>query len=159
MGSSIDIAKALSLNQTLTYLDLSFNGLGPQAGEYIGDALQHNHTIETLLLENNQLNGSAVYCICVGVMENTSLTRISLDKNPIGEFGAKSVVQVHITVFALRAIWISIFTHICIYFYCVCSLNMVIFYFTSLKAYLYYFYWMNILHFFRCCNPTDLILS
>ncbi|CAK9252797.1 unnamed protein product [Sphagnum jensenii] len=94
MASSLDIAKSISVNETLLYLDLSYNGLGEAAGEYIGDALQRNQTLQTLLLENNHLNGRACYCICAGILENTSLTRISLDKNPIGEFGAKSIIQV-----------------------------------------------------------------
>ena len=54
-------------------------------GEYLGDALQSNQTLQTLLLESNQLNGIACFCICVGILENTSLRRISLDKNPIGQ--------------------------------------------------------------------------
>lgn len=95
MASSLEMAKALKLNQTLLHLDLSYNGLGQSAGEYLGEALQDNQTLQTLMLESNQFNGTAVYCICVGILENTSLTRISLDKNPIGEFGANSIIQVY----------------------------------------------------------------
>ena len=94
MSSSIDIAKALSLNQTLMYLDLSYNGLGELAGQYLGDSLQTNKTLHTLLLDNNQLNGVATFCICVGLQNNETLRKISLDKNPIGEFGAKAIIQV-----------------------------------------------------------------
>lgn len=94
MASSVDIAKALSLNHTLMYLDLSYNGLSQLAGEYIGDSLQSNKTLHTLILDSNKLNGIATFCICVGLQNNTTLRKISLDKNPIGEFGAKAIIQV-----------------------------------------------------------------
>lgn len=82
----------ISYNHTLTFLDLSCNGLGPIAGEILGDALISNKTLRTLLVNNNQFTASATVSICIGITENFSLRRIEMNENPIGMLGGKMIM-------------------------------------------------------------------
>jgi Ca2+-binding EF-hand superfamily protein len=92
------LASSLAYNQYITYLDLSYNGLGRQAGELLGNALLTNQTLETLLLMNNNLNFSACFTLCVAVEEHHSLKRLQLDGNPIGEGGGRILMTIPSTV-------------------------------------------------------------
>lgn len=79
---------------TLLVCFVSYNGLGPAAGEVLGDSIQSNRTMRHLILKNNCFNSTACFSICVGVVENLAMQRIVLDDNPIGEAGANAVMQV-----------------------------------------------------------------
>ena len=92
LGSGIQLCQSLSVNKTLTYLDLSFNALGCEGGMTLGSALQDNTTLQTLLVANNSLDSRACISICAGILQNESLEKIVLDGNPIGEEGAKALM-------------------------------------------------------------------
>ena len=50
------LCSSLAFNQSLTYLDLSFNALGTVGGLALGDALIENRTLKTLLLQTNSID-------------------------------------------------------------------------------------------------------
>ena len=79
------IAESLAKNSSLTYLDLSYNSFGHDGGLALGDAIIDNRTLKTLLISNNSIDATACFTICVGVIENLALTRLSLNGNPIGK--------------------------------------------------------------------------
>jgi hypothetical protein len=98
LDGAIAMAKSLAINESLTYLDLSFNSFGHDGGLALGEAILNNRTLKTLLLANNNIDSTACFTICVGVIENLALTRLSLNGNPVGEQGAKALMLVPITV-------------------------------------------------------------
>lgn len=63
-------------------------------GSALGDALQDNKTLRTLIISSNSLDSVACVCLCSGVIENKSLRSVTLDGNPIGVQGAKAVMLV-----------------------------------------------------------------
>jgi NLR family CARD domain-containing protein 3 len=93
MDGACSLAESLAMNHHLLFLDLSYNSLGQQAGELIGKSLLSNHSLKTLLLSNNAIPSSACCTICVGIERNQSLEHVNLDGNPIGEEGAKMLMQ------------------------------------------------------------------
>lgn len=58
--------------------------IGRLGGVALGAAIQHNKTIQTLLLGSNNIDDEGCLSICAGILENKSLLKVSLDDNPIG---------------------------------------------------------------------------
>jgi len=96
LESAKAFCKSVAFNSTLTYIDLSYNGLGQAAGEVLGDSLLTNKTLQYLDLTNNNINHSACFTICVAVQENFAMKELLLSENPIGELGAKALMQIPI---------------------------------------------------------------
>lgn len=94
LDSACELSRALAINNTLTFLDLSYNGMGSAAGEALGDSIAYNKSLKTLIISNNNLNGCACFTICVGVQENFAMKYLCMDENPIGELGAKAMLQI-----------------------------------------------------------------
>lgn len=97
MGGACALAESLAINNYLIFLDLSYNSIGQQAGEIIGKSLLYNKTLKTLLLSNNAINSTACCTICVGVERNHTLEYLNIDGNPIGDDGAKMLMQIPYT--------------------------------------------------------------
>jgi Ran GTPase-activating protein (RanGAP) involved in mRNA processing and transport len=76
------------MNQSLTFLELSYNALGVSGGIALGDALQDNKVLRHLLVANNSLDSVATMVICAGILENANLEYVCFDENPIGQQGA-----------------------------------------------------------------------
>jgi Ran GTPase-activating protein (RanGAP) involved in mRNA processing and transport len=98
LDSAVSLTSSLGSNLYLRYLDLSYNSLGEMGGEYLGKSLLTNNTLQTLLINHNNLTSAACFTICVGIEENYSLKRVNMDGNPIGEAGAKSLTQIPVAV-------------------------------------------------------------
>lgn len=69
----------------MTYLDISYNSFGHDGGLALGDAIMDNRSLKTLNVANNGIDATACFTICVGVIENLALSKLSLNGNPIGE--------------------------------------------------------------------------
>jgi len=94
LDGAVDFVSSLGVNNTLTYLDLSYNALGKAAGVVLGDSIIDNKSLQTLKLCNNGLHACAIFTICQGIIENHSLRRVALDGNPIGEQGARALMMI-----------------------------------------------------------------
>jgi hypothetical protein len=107
LDSAVQLCKSLSDNNSLTYLDLSYNGIGQlglspvaflplsrRRGLALGDSLLENRTLQTLLLANNNITASACFAISIGLEMNLALRRVCLDGNPIAAQGAQALMNV-----------------------------------------------------------------
>jgi hypothetical protein len=94
LKSAWSLLSSLSINSTITYLDLNSNGLGSKAGEILGDALMENRTLKTLLVNNNNFTSTACISLCIGVVENMALQCLEMNENPIGLIGARMIMQI-----------------------------------------------------------------
>jgi len=92
--SAITFGVSLAQNASITYLDISYNAFGRDGGRELGRALLSNRTLTHLDVSANNLEGTAIFCICVGLIENKFMRRLILDGNPIGSLGAKAVMQI-----------------------------------------------------------------
>ena len=98
MNSAVVLCSSLAYNSTVTYLDISCNGLGWAAGEVLGDALMENRTLQTLIASNNNFSSSSIMSICIGIVENLAMRHVSLNENPIGIAGARAILQLSMVV-------------------------------------------------------------
>ena len=87
------LASSLAQNSTLTLLDLSYNGLGTAAGEVLGASLLENKTLQTLVIKNNNITSTACVSLCIGLGQALAMREIFLDENPVGEKGAKAIMN------------------------------------------------------------------
>lgn len=94
LESAAALARSLAVNESLTFLDLSYNCIGPDGGRIIGESLFDNHTLQTLLLANNNIDAASCFVICAAIQMNYSLTYLCMDGNPVGEIGAKSLMNI-----------------------------------------------------------------
>ena len=90
--SGVELLQSLKENNSLTYLDVSYNGLGDDGAQSFGDAIQVNSTLQTVLLSNNNITSVGCFCVIEGIKKCPSLVNIDLTNNPIGERGAISVM-------------------------------------------------------------------
>ena len=65
-NSGVQLVQSLKINQSLTYLDLSYNGLGVAGGEMLGDALHYNRSLITLNISNNNITAKPCFVILSG---------------------------------------------------------------------------------------------
>ena len=86
-----ELAKALCLNRTLTYLDVSFNNVKQAGAEALGVALQTNCTLSHLYLCGNAIGNAGATSLGEGLKSNCTLTRLYLTQNRIGNHGAEAL--------------------------------------------------------------------
>jgi hypothetical protein len=94
LDSAMALAQSLAINESLLFLDLSYNCIGPEGGRVIGESLFENRTLQTLLLANNSIDATSCFIICAAIQQNFSLTHLCMDGNPVGEIGAKSLMNI-----------------------------------------------------------------
>ena len=85
------LAKALCLNRTLTYLDVSFNNVKQAGAEALGVALQTNCTLSHLYLCGNAIGDAGATSLGEGLKSNCTLARLYLTQNRIGDHGAQAL--------------------------------------------------------------------
>ncbi|XP_067864731.1 NACHT, LRR and PYD domains-containing protein 3-like [Heterodontus francisci] len=85
-----DLASALSINRSLTFLDLSDNKLGDSGVKLLSEALRNpDCKIETLELYNNELTASCIEDFAFTLSTNRSLIDLNLSDNKLGDSGVK----------------------------------------------------------------------
>ena len=114
LGSAVQLCDSVSINKTLTYLDLSFNALGHDGGIALGNSLLHNKVLKTLLVANNSFDSMACITVCAGILENENIEKVVFDGeinddtviiyfiinlgNPIGQDGARVLMVMIIII-------------------------------------------------------------
>ena len=86
------ILKSLGSNVSLTTLDLSWNGAGLFAAKAINDLLKNNTTLEKLYLDNNRFNTECATFIGRGLSKNEALKILTLSGNPLETSGCYAVL-------------------------------------------------------------------
>jgi Ran GTPase-activating protein (RanGAP) involved in mRNA processing and transport len=94
LDGAVDFCSSLAINETLTYLDLSYNSLAQDGGIMLGMSIEDNHALETLIIANNAIDAIACFTICVGIISNLTLKKVVFDGNPIAEQGARALMLV-----------------------------------------------------------------
>lgn len=98
LGGATEFADSLRYNNSLTYLDLSYNAFSQNGGLILGRSLLYNDKLKTLVICNNNIDAQAAFTICASIIENHVLKVVKLDGNPIGDVGAKALMRVAVSV-------------------------------------------------------------
>jgi len=89
-NKAVLLGKSLSVNKSLTKIDLSHNRLGEKGGESIGNALYSHNKLQELLLQTNEVTPRACAVLITGALSSSSLKVLNLSQNPIGQGGLRS---------------------------------------------------------------------
>ena len=89
----VSLSKVLSVNSSLTHLDLSKNSIGDSEAASLSQALAVNSSLTNLDLSRNSIGGSGAASLSQGLAVNSSLTHLDLSGNSIGDSGAASLSQ------------------------------------------------------------------
>lgn len=89
------LAKCMMENITLVHLDMSDNTLGNNgnADAELGACLATNKSLRHLDISNNHVRGKSILVYVNGLQQNTVLETLVLRGNPIGIFGAESILR------------------------------------------------------------------
>ena len=87
------IAEMLTVNTTVTDLDLSGNELGSEGADKICKMLCHNKTLIDLNLSVNKLGSEGAEKICKMLCHNKTLTHLYLSYNELGSEGADKICK------------------------------------------------------------------
>jgi len=90
---------AIGMNDSLKFVQMEDMELGTAHALHLGTMIGTNQHLEELQLEKNNLQGSCVERILLGgegnggLIRNNTLRSLSLSSNPVGDDGARHVVQ------------------------------------------------------------------
>ena len=87
------LSKALKVNSSLTNLNLRDNGIGDTGAESLSQALTENSSLTYLYLDANRIGDIGAKSLSQALTVNSSLTALDLSWNRIGDTGAESLSQ------------------------------------------------------------------
>ena len=87
------LSQALAVNTSLTTLNLSRNSIGAEGATTLSQALAVNTSLTTLDLSDNSIRSEGATSLSQALAVNTSLTTLNLSRNSIGTEGATSLSQ------------------------------------------------------------------
>ena len=93
MNSAVDIGQSLSSNTGLRELNLAYNAFGNAGAQAIGNALLSNNCLEILNLANNNVPSEGAFVLAGALQSNMTLREMILDGNPLGSFGGRTLLQ------------------------------------------------------------------
>ena len=89
----VSLSKALSVNSSLTHLDLSENSIGDSGATSLTQALAVNSSLTNLNVSGNSIGDSGAVSLSQALAVNSSLTSLDLSLNIIGHCGGASLSQ------------------------------------------------------------------
>ncbi len=93
----------LAVNKSLTYIDLSGNRITDKGIEYLVGALLFNNTLEYIDLSDNIINNDeCIILLAESLVSNKSIKELKLDNNNIGNDGARALVNMLQTNFTVE---------------------------------------------------------
>ena len=92
-SGAISLAGALSVNSSLTQLNLEVNKIGNAGAISLADALKVNSSLTQLNLEFNKIGNAGAISLADALKVNSSITQLNLGGNPIGADGAKALAD------------------------------------------------------------------
>ncbi|XP_066019693.1 NLR family CARD domain-containing protein 3-like [Pocillopora verrucosa] len=90
-SGAADLSQALSVNTTLTYLNLTNTEIGASGAAYLSQALSVNSSLTDLNLWLNNIGASGADSLSHALSVNSSLTNLNLGGNKIEDSGAASL--------------------------------------------------------------------
>lgn len=94
----VELFRALSMNKSLKSVALQNCGINTTLSQELDNVLLNHASLETLDLCSNSIRGETVALLAKsGLLKNRSLRRLVLANNPIGDNGAKALVELLIS--------------------------------------------------------------
>lgn len=93
LAGAVELGKALAYNSGLRELNLAYNAFGDAGAQAIGEALLANSTLETLNLSNNNIPAHGAMALASAVKRNRALLAVNVDGNPLGQTGGRALLH------------------------------------------------------------------
>lgn len=93
LGGAVELGKALAFNSGLRELNLSYNAFGDVGAQAIGESLLSNICLEKLNLSNNNIPAHGAQAIASAMKLNTKLVYVNFDGNPLGQTGGRALLH------------------------------------------------------------------
>ncbi|KAE9000080.1 hypothetical protein PR003_g19668 [Phytophthora rubi] len=95
LAGAVDIGKALAYNSGLRELNLAYNALGNAGAQAVGDALLSNTTLQRLNMSHNNIPAQGALAIASALKINYALplTELALGGNPLGNMGGRALLH------------------------------------------------------------------
>ncbi|KYO25379.1 leucine-rich repeat-containing protein 74A isoform B [Alligator mississippiensis] len=88
MKGAVAVSAGLRVNGTLKILDLSWNGFGNEGALALGEALKVNNVLVQLDISTNHINNEGAEKLCKGLEVNGNLRILKMSNNPLTVEGA-----------------------------------------------------------------------
>ncbi|HHF7375857.1 hypothetical protein [Legionella bozemanae] len=92
-GRLKNLAEVLSIHPSLTYLDLSSNGLDPEKYPLATEIIKNSSSIQSLNLTANNIGDEGLRNLATGIQSNNSLTTLVLQRNHVSNEGLKHLSE------------------------------------------------------------------
>lgn len=93
LGGAIELGKALAYNNGLRELNLAYNAFGNAGAQAIGESLLANANLEKLNLSNNNIPAHGATAIASALKLNRTLLAVNFDGNPLGQTGGRALLH------------------------------------------------------------------
>ncbi|KAG2780705.1 hypothetical protein PC129_g12647 [Phytophthora cactorum] len=95
LAGAVEIGRALAYNSGLRELNLAYNAFGNAGAQAVGDALLSNTTLQRLNMSHNNIPAQGALAIASALKINNALplTELSLGGNPLGNMGGRALLH------------------------------------------------------------------
>lgn len=95
LAGAVDIGKALAYNSGLRELNLAYNAFGNAGAQAVGDALLSNTTLQRLNMSHNNIPAQGALAIASALKINIALplTELMFGGNPLGSMGGRALIH------------------------------------------------------------------
>ncbi|TYZ63503.1 hypothetical protein PybrP1_010315 [[Pythium] brassicae (nom. inval.)] len=93
LGGAVELGRALAYNSGLRALNLAYNAFGDAGAQAIGEALLANATLERLDLSHNNIPAHGAMALASAVKRNRALLAVNVDGNPLGQAGGRALLH------------------------------------------------------------------
>lgn len=95
LAGAVDIGKALAYNSGLRELNLAYNAFGNAGAQAVGEALLSNTTLQHLDMSHNNIPSQGALAIASALKVNSALplTHLALGGNPLGNTGGRALLH------------------------------------------------------------------
>ncbi|OWZ13127.1 hypothetical protein PHMEG_00013605 [Phytophthora megakarya] len=95
LSGAVEIGRALAFNSGLRELNLAYNAFGNAGAQAVGDALLSNTTLQRLNMTHNNIPAQGALAIASALKINSALplTEIALGGNPLGSMGGRALLH------------------------------------------------------------------
>lgn len=93
LGGAIELGKALAYNTGLCELNLSYNAFGNAGAQAIGESLLSNSSLTKLNLSHNNIPAQGALTIANALKSNVPLVSLQMDGNPLGQTGGRAMLH------------------------------------------------------------------
>lgn len=93
LGGAVELGKALAFNSGLRELNLSYNAFGNAGAQAIGESLLSNICLEKLNLSNNNIPAHGAQAIASAMKLNNKIVYVNFDGNPLGQTGGRALLH------------------------------------------------------------------